>query len=83
MFFINSFIDLIKKAFIVGWTLILEYIIGVAIASESFGLNVDTLLNDTIKNSFKEFAPMHSSVLASYFDFVGFAIPIFFASKYN
>ncbi|KAG4076575.1 hypothetical protein HA402_002738 [Bradysia odoriphaga] len=71
------------QAFIVGWTLILEYIIGIAIASDSIGLHVDTLLNDTIKNSFKEFAPIHWSALATYFDFVAFAIPIFFAIIVN
>ncbi|XP_037037474.1 uncharacterized protein LOC119075187 [Bradysia coprophila] len=71
------------QAFIVGWTLILEYIIGMAIASDSIGLHVDTLLNDIIKNSFKEFAPIHWSALATYFDFVAFAIPIFFAIIVN
>lgn len=72
---------MVQKAFIVGWTLILEYIIGVAIVSDSIALHVDTLLNDTIKNSFKEFIPIHWSALAGYFDFIAFAIPIFFASK--
>ncbi|KAJ6635060.1 Cationic amino acid transporter 2, partial [Pseudolycoriella hygida] len=71
------------QAFIVGWTIILEYVIGVAIVSESIGLHVDTLLNNTIKNSFKEFAPMHWSALGTYFDFIGFSIPIFFAIIVN
>lgn len=54
-----------------------------ALVSGSIGLHIDNLLNDTIKNSFKDFAPIHSSALATHFDFIGFVVPIFFASKYN
>lgn len=63
-------------AFIVGWNLILEYIIGAASISKGLSLYIDSLLGDTMKNSFKQIAPISWDFLASYFDFFSFGCPL-------
>ncbi|XP_063708863.1 cationic amino acid transporter 2-like [Culicoides brevitarsis] len=63
-------------AFVIGWNLLLEYIIGSASVSKGLSLYLDTLLNDTFKRTFTEIAPMHWDFLAEYFDFFSFGIPL-------
>ncbi|KRF84998.1 uncharacterized protein Dvir_GJ13852, isoform C [Drosophila virilis] len=41
-------------------------------------LYLDTLLNDTLKETFAEVAPMHVSFLGSYFDFLAFGLVVVF-----
>ncbi|XP_055594771.1 cationic amino acid transporter 2 isoform X2 [Uranotaenia lowii] len=63
-------------AFIIGWNLMLEYIIGSASVSRGLSLYIDTLANDTMKNHFRDIAPMEWDFMSSYFDFFGFAVAI-------
>jgi amino acid transporter len=63
-------------AFIVGWNLILEYVIGAASISKGLSLYIDSLIDDAMKNSFKHVAPMSWDFLSSYFDFFAFVCPL-------
>lgn len=69
-------------AFIVGWNLILEYILATACVSRAFTTYLDTLIGNTLVNKFTEVAPLGwNGVFGTYFDFIGFVIPICIASK--
>ncbi|XP_055628138.1 cationic amino acid transporter 2 isoform X2 [Toxorhynchites rutilus septentrionalis] len=63
-------------AFIIGWNLMLEYIIGSASVSRGLSLYIDTLANDTLKIHFREIAPMEWDFMSSYFDFFAFSMAI-------
>lgn len=63
-------------AFLIGWNLILEYIIGIAVITKTIGLHIDVLLNDTIKISLSQYCPIDTELLSNYFDFLGFGITI-------
>ncbi|XP_062698642.1 cationic amino acid transporter 2-like isoform X2 [Aedes albopictus] len=63
-------------AFVIGWNLMLEYIIGSASVSRGLSLYIDTLANDTMKIRFREIAPMEWDFMSSYFDFFGFSVAI-------
>ncbi|KAK5644990.1 hypothetical protein RI129_006290 [Pyrocoelia pectoralis] len=66
-------------AFIIGWNLILEYVIGSASVAKGLSLYLDTLINDTLQNTFREIAPINVSFLGSYFDFFSFGISVILA----
>lgn len=68
-------------AFITGWNLILQYIIGSASISRGLSLYLDTIFNDTLKETFREIAPINSSAFASYFDFLALGLPILLAGE--
>ena len=68
-------------AFIVGWNLLLEYIIASASVSRGLSLYLDSMLNNTMKNAFIDVAPISWEFLSSYFDFFAFCVPIFLGSK--
>ncbi|XP_075160639.1 cationic amino acid transporter 2 isoform X2 [Haematobia irritans] len=65
-------------AFVIGWNLILEYMIGTASVCRGISLYLDTLINDTLKTTFTEVAPMQVSFLGSYFDFFAFGLVVVF-----
>ncbi|EDV52098.1 cationic amino acid transporter 3 isoform X1 [Drosophila erecta] len=65
-------------AFVIGWNLMLEYVIGTASVCRGISLYLDSLLNDTLKNTFAEIAPMNVSFLGSYFDFLAFGLVVVF-----
>ncbi|XP_016959150.3 cationic amino acid transporter 3 isoform X1 [Drosophila biarmipes] len=65
-------------AFVIGWNLILEYVIGTASVCRGISLYLDSLLNDTLKNTFADVAPMNVSFLGSYFDFLAFGLVVVF-----
>ncbi|XP_034656071.1 cationic amino acid transporter 3 isoform X1 [Drosophila subobscura] len=65
-------------AFVIGWNLILEYIIGTASVCRGISLYLDSLLNDTLKETFAEVAPMNVKFLGSYFDFFAFGLVVVF-----
>uniref|UniRef100_A0A1A9UQJ4 Cationic amino acid transporter C-terminal domain-containing protein n=1 Tax=Glossina austeni TaxID=7395 RepID=A0A1A9UQJ4_GLOAU len=65
-------------AFVIGWNLILEYIIGTASVCRAISLYLDTLINDTLKITFAEVAPINVSFLGSYFDFFACSLVIVF-----
>lgn len=65
-------------AFIIGWNLLLEYVIGSASIAKGLSLYIDSLINDTMKNCFKQITPITSTgnFLSSYFDFFAFSCPL-------
>ncbi|XP_053669815.1 uncharacterized protein LOC128720186 [Anopheles nili] len=63
-------------AFIIGWNLMLEYIIGSASVSRGLSLYIDTLTNDTMKTRFLEVAPIEWDFMSNYFDFFAFSVAI-------
>uniref|UniRef100_A0A4Y0BI46 AA_permease_C domain-containing protein n=1 Tax=Anopheles funestus TaxID=62324 RepID=A0A4Y0BI46_ANOFN len=63
-------------AFIIGWNLMLEYIIGSASVSRGLSLYIDTLANDTMKTRFLEVAPIEWDFMSNYFDFFAFSVAI-------
>ncbi|XP_055384352.1 high affinity cationic amino acid transporter 1 [Condylostylus longicornis] len=65
-------------AFIIGWNLILEYVIGSASVCRGISLYLDTLLNNTLKVTFSEVTPIDWGFLGAYFDFFAFALAIIF-----
>ncbi|TMW50794.1 hypothetical protein DOY81_004123 [Sarcophaga bullata] len=65
-------------AFVIGWNLILEYMIGTASVCRGISLYLDTLINDTLKTTFAEVAPMNISFLGSYFDFFACGLVVVF-----
>lgn len=68
-------------AFITGWNMILQYVIGSASISRGLSLYLDTILNDTLKTTFREIAPIHSRAFSDYFDFLALALPLLLAGK--
>lgn len=68
-------------AFITGWNMILQYVIGSASISRGLSLYLDTIVNDTLKKTFMEIAPIDSSAFADYFDFLALGLPIVLAGK--
>uniref|UniRef100_A0A182S8G7 Cationic amino acid transporter C-terminal domain-containing protein n=1 Tax=Anopheles maculatus TaxID=74869 RepID=A0A182S8G7_9DIPT len=70
-------------AFIIGWNLMLEYIIGSASVSRGLSLYIDTLANDTMKTRFLEVAPIEWDFMSNYFDFFAFSVAILLGSEYS
>lgn len=69
-------------AFVIGWNLILEYMIGTASVCRGISLYLDTLINDTLKNTFAEVSPMNVSFLGSYFDFFACGLVVVFGGEF-
>lgn len=64
-------------AFIIGWNLLLEYIIGSASIAKGLSLYLDSLINGTLQNTFKQIAPINAGeFLSTYFDFFAFGGPL-------
>jgi cationic amino acid transporter 2 len=63
-------------AFVIGWNLILEYVIGTSSVARAFSSYFDSLIENRIQNFFKEYMPMNVSGLSEYPDFFAFAITI-------
>lgn len=59
-------------AFVIGWNLILEYIIGSASVARGLSLYLDSLLNNTMQTAFRDVAPIDWGFLGTYFDFFAF-----------
>lgn len=68
-------------AFLIGWTLILEYVVGVAAVAKGISLHLDALLNDVIRLQLTAVVPIGWSGMSPYFDFLAFIIPIVMACK--
>ncbi|RZC32159.1 high affinity cationic amino acid transporter 1-like, partial [Asbolus verrucosus] len=66
-------------AFVIGWNLILEYVIGSASVARGLSLYLDTLINDTLKNTFIDIAPINVKFMSEYFDFFAFGVSVFLA----
>ncbi|CAD5112288.1 DgyrCDS1517 [Dimorphilus gyrociliatus] len=66
-------------AFIIGWNLILEYIIGVSSVARSWSAYMDSFFNGVIAKHFQEAMPMHVKMFSDYPDFLAFALCIVLA----
>ncbi|CAG2162833.1 unnamed protein product [Oppiella nova] len=63
-------------AFIIGWNLILEYVIGTASVARGYSLYIDALVNGTIQAHFREWMPIDVTGLSAYPDFLAFGITL-------
>ena len=63
-------------AFIIGWNLLLEYMIGTASVARAYSGYLDSLINNTMKEHFQEAMPIKVSFLSPYPDFCALAITL-------
>ncbi|XP_074026550.1 cationic amino acid transporter 2 [Leptinotarsa decemlineata] len=63
-------------AFVIGWNLILEYVIGTASVARGMSNYIDSLANKKIRETFTDWLPMNISFLAPYPDFLAFLLVI-------
>ncbi|EEB12285.1 Low-affinity cationic amino acid transporter, putative [Pediculus humanus corporis] len=63
-------------AFLIGWNLILEYVIGTASVTKALSTYLDELLGNVISDFFKTHFPMNSDFLGDYPDFLAFGIVV-------
>ncbi|XP_063990139.1 high affinity cationic amino acid transporter 1-like isoform X1 [Diachasmimorpha longicaudata] len=66
-------------AFLIGWTLILEYIIGSASVVRGLSTYVDALFNNSMRNAFEHAAHIEADHFSPYPDFFAFGITIAFS----
>lgn len=59
-------------AFIIGWNLILEYVIGTASVARGYSGYLDSLVNGTIQTHFRDAMPINLAGLSEYPDFLAF-----------
>ncbi|EEB13784.1 Low-affinity cationic amino acid transporter, putative [Pediculus humanus corporis] len=59
-------------AFVIGWNLILEYVIGTASVAKALSVYIDALANNTMKDTLQTMFPINVSFLSSYPDFLSF-----------
>ncbi|CAG9865154.1 unnamed protein product [Phyllotreta striolata] len=59
-------------AFVIGWNLILEYVIGTASVASGMSSYIDSLVDKKIQKSFREAMPIDISFLSPYPDFLSF-----------
>lgn len=67
-------------AFLIGWTLILEYVIGSASVVRGLSTYVDALLNNTMRHAFESAAYIDVEHLSSYPDFFAFGVTLIFSA---
>lgn len=61
-------------AFVLGWDLILEYVIGVSSGASALSRYIDSLCDNKIQEAFRSAMPIHIKNLAPYPDFLAFAL---------
>ena len=66
-------------AFLIGWTLILEYVIGSASVVRGLSTYVDALFNNSMRNAFESAAHFEADSFSPYPDFFAFAVTIAFS----
>lgn len=67
-------------AFVVGWNLLLEQVIGVALVAKGIAAYVDVLIFDRAGVNITQVQPVSSNI-SDYFDFFAFFIPILVGGK--
>jgi len=68
-------------AFLMGWTLILEYVIGSASVVRAISTYVDVLFNDSMKKAFESVMPINVDSLSSYPDFFALGVTLIFSGN--
>lgn len=63
-------------AFIIGWNLVLEYVIGTASVARGYSEYLDSMFNQTIAKHLNHTLPIHVNSLSSYPDFLAFGITL-------
>ncbi|XP_044575574.1 cationic amino acid transporter 2-like [Cotesia glomerata] len=66
-------------AFLIGWTLILEYVIGSASVVRGLSTYVDALFNNSMRTAFESAAHFDNANFSPYLDFFAFGITIAFS----
>ncbi|XP_035208400.1 cationic amino acid transporter 3-like [Stegodyphus dumicola] len=66
-------------AFIIGWNLILEYVIGTASVARGYSGYIDSLFNGTMQKHLEQIMPIHIQHVSDYPDFLAFGITILLA----
>ncbi|KAJ9588241.1 hypothetical protein L9F63_018405, partial [Diploptera punctata] len=61
-------------AFVIGWNLILEYVIGTASVARGLSSYIDALIGNVMKEKMEELMPMSVDFLSSYPDFFSFVV---------
>ncbi|XP_060839098.1 cationic amino acid transporter 3-like [Rhopalosiphum padi] len=61
-------------AFVIGWNLILEYVIGTASVAKGLSNYIDALLEYPMKRTMTELFPMNVSFLSEFPDFLSFSV---------
>lgn len=67
-------------AFIIGWTLILEYVIGSASVVRGLSTYVDALFDNSMRKAFESAAHINVNHLSSYPDFFAFGVTLAFSA---
>ena len=66
-------------AFVIGWNLILEYVIGTASVARGYSGYLDSLMNNTMQNMFRSSMPISAPFLAEYPDWTAAGITLLLA----
>lgn len=66
-------------AFLVGWNLILENIIGTASVARGLSIYVDSMMNNTLQHSFESLIHLSVPFLSPYLDFFALSISVVMA----
>ncbi|KAI1297888.1 Cationic amino acid transporter 2 [Halotydeus destructor] len=69
-------------AFLIGWNLILEYVIGTASVARGFTGYLDHLAGNTISRMLMDWLPLNQPALSPYFDLFAFAVTVSVCSKH-
>ena len=62
--------------FVIGWNLLLEYVIGTASVARAYSGYLDSLFNDTMQHHFRSAMPININFLSPYPDFFAFFITL-------
>ncbi|XP_047984271.1 cationic amino acid transporter 2-like [Leguminivora glycinivorella] len=66
-------------AFIIGWALILEYVIGAASVARGLSGHIDEFNNQSISNAFRSVVTIEIKYISPYIDFLAFGITVVFS----
>ena len=68
------------SAFVIGWNLILEYVIGTASVARGYSGYLDSLLDGAMAAFYRAHLPLHAPFLAPYPDLTAAAITLLLAA---